>query len=138
MASRRRADRRRWSLRHLARRRIGVLRYVGRGIEQAVNREKAKYGLYNRLASHASGRLSGDQFCVYVANRLVLPELTPEVIEQFRDGSMTLDQLTKAFIHEHFEFQFCIVPSSSEAYALEIEAQKGDVFGVKPLLNPIG
>jgi hypothetical protein len=36
---------------------------------------KKKYGLVTRLASHASGRLSGDQFCVYVANSLAIPDL---------------------------------------------------------------
>ena len=35
-------------------------------------------GLYSRLNSHALGWRSGDQFCVYVADRLVLPTLTPE------------------------------------------------------------
>ena len=30
-------------------------------------------GLRSRLNSHASGRRSGDQFCVYVFDRLVLP-----------------------------------------------------------------
>lgn len=29
-------------------------------------------GLYSRLSSHWAGRRSGDQFCVYVADRLVL------------------------------------------------------------------
>jgi hypothetical protein len=38
---------------------------------------RLKYGLYTRLASHASGRLSGDQFCVYVANRLIMPTTLP-------------------------------------------------------------
>ena len=40
----------------------------GRGIEKAVADDKKKYGLVTRLNSHASGRLSGDQFCVYVAD----------------------------------------------------------------------
>jgi hypothetical protein len=35
-------------------------------------------GLASRLRSHASGRRSGDQFCGYVADQYVLPELTPE------------------------------------------------------------
>jgi hypothetical protein len=35
-------------------------------------------GLASRLRSHASGRRSGDQFCVYVADHYVLPELTRE------------------------------------------------------------
>jgi hypothetical protein len=33
-------------------------------------------GLRSRLASHASGRRSGDQFCIYVFDRLVLPTLS--------------------------------------------------------------
>jgi len=45
----------------------------GRQIEK--NRHKRKYGLITRLDSHAKGRLSGDQFNVYVANRLVIPSL---------------------------------------------------------------
>ena len=50
----------------------------GRDIENAKLQGKKKYGLVTRLHSHASGRLSGDQFCVYVANRLVIPSLKPE------------------------------------------------------------
>ncbi len=38
----------------------------------------ARAGLWGRLNSHASGRRSGDQFYVYVADRLVLPRLAPE------------------------------------------------------------
>ena len=46
----------------------------GREIEKyKYSNSKKKYGLINRLNSHASGRLSGDQFCVYVANRIVIP-----------------------------------------------------------------
>src|SRR5262245_47671871 len=37
-------------------------------------------GLFSRLGSHAAGRRSGDQFCVYVADRLVLPTLSPQSI----------------------------------------------------------
>ncbi len=33
-------------------------------------------GMRNWLAAHAAGRLSGDQFCVYVANRIVIPAIT--------------------------------------------------------------
>jgi hypothetical protein len=40
----------------------------------------------NRLASHASGRRSGDQFCVYVADRLVMPELTSDGLEAIAAG----------------------------------------------------
>jgi hypothetical protein len=47
----------------------------GRGITAETVRRNSPLGIYTRLHSHASGRRSGDQFCVYVADRLVLPTL---------------------------------------------------------------
>ena len=106
----------------------------GREIEKAA--DKSRYGLITRLESHASGRLSGDQFCVYVANRLVIPSLSADHLPQFADGEMTLDRLTKAYIRERLEYQYAIVSSSSEAYALERRCREGLEFGVRPMLNP--
>ena len=109
----------------------------GREIEKhRFSNSKKKYGLVTRLASHASGRLSGDQFCVYVANRLVIPDLKQEDLEAFRDGKQTLDALTKKYIHQNFEYQYCLLESSQEAYSLEAQCRRGDVFGTVPLLNP--
>ena len=108
----------------------------GREFEKAVASTKVKFGLVTRLASHASGRLSGDQFCVYVANRLVIPSLKPEQLPKFATGEVNLDSLTKAFINERLEYQFAFVQSSAEAYALEKRCREGVTFGVKPLLNP--
>jgi hypothetical protein len=48
----------------------------GRGITAETVRRNSPLGIYTRLHSHASGRRSGDQFCVYVADRLVLPTLS--------------------------------------------------------------
>lgn len=93
-------------------------------------------GQDTRLASHASGRLSGDQFCVYVANRLILPALTPALLCKFKSGELTLDELTKDYIHTHLEYQFVCVPTSREAHALEDRCQRGEVFGTKPDFNP--
>ena len=98
---------------------------------------KKKYGLINRLNSHASGRLSGDQFCVYVANRIVIPSLEPELVEQFRNGTMNLDRLTKRYVHDRLEYQYALVESSVEAFAAENLCRNGTVFGVKPYLNPL-
>ena len=107
----------------------------GRGFEKALG-DKAKLGLTTRLASHASGRLSGDQFCVYIANRLVIPGLVPEQLARFADGSLTLDTLTRQYIHGRLEYQFLCVETSAEAYDLERRCRDGSVFGVKPVLNP--
>jgi len=108
----------------------------GREIEKPDNQSKKKYGIYNRLNSHASGRLSGDQFCVYVANRLVIPELDHKDLEMFASGEVNLDQLTKDYIHSKFSYRYLIVDSSSEAFELENHCKSGDVFGQKPYLNP--
>jgi hypothetical protein len=61
----------------------------GRQFNPEVAASRRKYGLYTRLASHASGRLSGDQFCVYVANRLVIPELEPASLARFSTGELS-------------------------------------------------
>lgn len=109
----------------------------GREFEKAVGLGKARFGLITRLASHASGRLSGDQFCVYVANRLVIPSITPEQLPMFASGVLNLDKLTKVYIHERLEYQFALVQSSAEAYELERTCRNGSQFGAKPILNPL-
>jgi len=108
----------------------------GREYEKAVEAKRARYGLITRLESHASGRLSGDQFCVYVANRLVIPSLRPEQLQHFGTGALTLDKLTRKYINDRFEYTFAPTASSAEAFRLEERCRDGTVFGVRPLLNP--
>jgi len=108
----------------------------GREIEKAIKEGKKKYGLVTRLASHASGRLSGDQFCVYVANRIVIPELKQSQLNKFRDGTVTLDQMTKKFIRTKLEYQYLLVERSQDAYDLENYCRSGAIFNRKPTLNP--
>ena len=110
---------------------------AGRELEEARKAGKPKYGLFLRLASHASGRLSGDQFCVYVANRLVIPSLTPDQLAKFSSGDLNLDSLTKSYIHDRLEYQYAVVPSSALAFEAEKSCRSGAQFGVKPLLNPL-
>lgn len=50
-----------------------------------------------------------DQFCVYVANRFVIPELRSERLAQFATGEMSLDRLTKAYVRERLEYQYAVV-----------------------------
>jgi hypothetical protein len=109
----------------------------GREFENAVAASRVRYGLVTRLGSHAAGRLSGNQFCVYVANRLVIPSLTQEELPKFASGELTLDALTRKYVHERLEYQFALVESSAEAYRLENACRRGAVFGQKPVLNPL-
>ena len=106
----------------------------GRQIEMKLG--KKKYELITRPDCHAKGRLSGDQFNVYVANRLVVPKLVPDQFSEFAAGTLTLDLLTRQYIHENFEYQHLIVKASAEAFQLERLCQNGAVFGQKPYLNP--
>jgi hypothetical protein len=46
-------------------------------------------GLLDRLNRHASGRRSGDQFCVYVFDRLLLPTLTASEIQRIADSELS-------------------------------------------------
>src|SRR6476619_4874543 len=67
----------------------GRLSYVGLfrgGKTTETLRRNTPQGIYTRLRSHASGRRSGDQFCVYVADRLVLPTLTQQDISDIASG----------------------------------------------------
>jgi hypothetical protein len=52
--------------------RSGQLVYVGMAGRGETTAARGP-GPFGRLNSHASGRRSGDQFCVYVCDRLVLP-----------------------------------------------------------------
>jgi hypothetical protein len=56
----------------------------GRGITAETSRRDTPQGIY--LQSHASGRRTGDQFCVYVADRPVLPTLSLDDITAIASG----------------------------------------------------
>jgi hypothetical protein len=97
---------------------------------------KAK-GLFTRLHSHATGRRSGDQFCVYVCDRFIVPHLSAEQQAQLADGELSLDALTRQLIHERYEYRFVTTPSGGEALTLERVVQRGALAAGKPFLNPL-
>ncbi len=66
----------------------------------------------------------------------MIPALKPDQLLKFESGELTLDTLTRDFINTRFEYQFALVHSSAEAFALERECRNGTTFGSKPLLNP--
>jgi hypothetical protein len=70
-------------------------------------------GIYTRLQSHASGRRSGDQFCVYVADRLVLPTLSQEDIGAIVAGRHQMDAFVHRYIHENPSYRFVMVPDAA-------------------------
>ena len=99
---------------------------------KALDRE---WGLKSRLKSHRAGRRSGDQFCVYVGDWLVLPTLTSADIEAVSARALSLDHLIRDFIQSELGFRFVETESGSAALDLERLARAGSL-GQRPLLNP--
>ena len=110
-----------------------------------VKKQKGKgkaWGLRDRLGSHASGRRSGEQFCVYVADRFILAALTPLDIGAIADGSaaQSIDDRVKIYVREHFSFRYWESMDGLEALRVEGEILIGESlevfskFGL-PLLN---
>ena len=95
-------------------------------------------GLWGRLDSHASGRRSGDQFCIYVCDRFVLGELTNEQIQEITAGRGSLDSLTRDFIRSHLSYRFVNTSTGAQARAIEAEIRRNGLNGHgRPLLNPL-
>jgi hypothetical protein len=108
----------------------------GRGMTAETKRRNTPQGLYTRLQSHASGRRSGDQFCVYVADRLVLPTLSRDEIAAIASGRHAMDAFVRRYVHENLRYRFAMLPDGASAYAVEAAIKNGTwEFGC-PLLNP--
>ena len=93
--------------------------------------------MITRLNSHASGGAAGDHFCSILANRIVIPSLTNGQLNKFRDGSVTLDQMTKKYIRANLEYQYLVVDNFQDALDRESHCKRGAIFEEKPLFNPL-
>jgi hypothetical protein len=85
------------------------LKYVG----------MASANLYGRLNQHARGRRSGDQFCVYVSDRLVMKNLTDEQIKGISQGTYSLDHQIRDFIRTELSYRYVLVSDDPTARVLE-------------------
>jgi len=106
----------------------------GRGLTEA-SKQSGK-GPFGRMESHANGRRSGDQFCVNVADRLLLPFLHNR-LHEIASGDLSIDALNKAYIRDNLGFRWASVESSSEAFKIEKMLKLGHAGGQKPLLNGV-
>lgn len=106
-------------------------------LEVSPNGLVAAKGLWTRLNAHASGRRSGDQFCVYVCDRFVVPALTPRQQYELAAGGLSLDDLTRAFIRDHLAYQFAVTADGSEAARLEAAVRRGVLSVGRPYLNSL-
>ena len=108
----------------------------GRGIAATTPRRNKPQGIYTRLHSHAMGRRSGDQFCVYIADRFVLPTLSKEDITAIATGRHQMDAFVRRYIHENLSYRFVMLPDAARAFAVEAKLKSGEWAYGRPLLNP--
>ena len=97
----------------------------------------ASANLYGRLNQHARGSRSGDQFCVYVSDRLLMKNLTDEQLNGISEGTYSLDHQIRDFIRTELSYRYVLVPDDPTARALErygLQIAKGQVAD---LLNSI-
>jgi hypothetical protein len=100
------------------------------------NKPKAK-GVFGRLASHASGRRSGDQFCVYVCDPFVVPQLSGDDLTALANGQRFLDVRTREFIREQLGYRVVVTSSGAQARALEARVRReGLPRSGRPEINP--
>jgi hypothetical protein len=92
-------------------------------------------GIRSRLASHASGRRSGDQFCVYVFDRLILPALSRGQIDDAARAQLSLDALTRQLIRQSLSYRFTLLEDAATARAVETQIQREGLIGQLPFLN---
>lgn len=104
--------------------------------ESTPGRSKGRKGLWDRLRTHASGLRSGDQFCVYVADRIVLPMLTPEELEAVAAGTFSIDRRVRSYVAEHLAFRWVETPDAETTRAIEVMLRRGQWEHGRPFLNP--
>ena len=109
--------------------------YVGiGGLGQSPNTPLSKRNPRSRIFQHKSGRRSGDQFCIYIHDYYIVPQLN---FSKYKFKKGYLDKLTKNFINENLSYRFCVFQKNDSieiVRSLEKKIQQG-IFGIKPLLN---
>ncbi len=116
----------------------GALIDVGmsvRGMQADSPKSNSQKGLVTRFRAHAFERLSGDQFCVYVAERLVLPKLREADIADIAAGRHSLDVHVRTYIHQHLGYRYTFCKDGAAALALERVIQRGEWPCGVPMLN---
>lgn len=111
--------------------------YVGMAWRHRDEQSPSASGVFGRLASHASGRRSGNQFCIYICDRFVVPELSVDDVTALRRGQRLLDQRTRTFIHEHLTYRVVMTSSGEDARLLEAHVRRaGLARSGRPEINP--
>ena len=91
----------------------------------------------SRIKQHAQGWRSGDQFCIYIQDFYVIPEL---VKADYTPKKGYIDQLTKEFIQSRLTYRYLVVQtedSNTVVRQLERELQSNKYGHGVPKLNGV-
>lgn len=111
--------------------------YVGMAWAHRGETNPGATGVFGRLASHASGRRSGDQFAIYICDRFVIPSLTQAEMSALASGERLLDARTRQFIADRLSYRVVVTPDGAAARALEsLIRREGLPRSGRPLINP--
>jgi hypothetical protein len=89
----------------------------------------------SRIIQHAQGRRSGDQFCIYIQDFYVIPELLKS---DYKAKKGYLDQLTRDFIQSRLTYRYLVMQtedSNKFVRQLERELQSNKYGHGVPTLN---
>ena len=90
----------------------------------------------SRISQHSSGTRSGDQFCVYVQDFFVIPEIVK--LEKYVPEKGLLDKLTKEYIHKNLSYRFVVFQDENSikiVRSLESKIKRGESSFGNPFLN---
>ena len=90
----------------------------------------------SRISQHSSGTRSGDQFCVYVQDFFVIPEIVKSGTYVSERG--LLDKSTKEYIHNNLSYRYVVFQGENSieiVRSLESKIQRGESSFGKPFLN---
>jgi hypothetical protein len=90
----------------------------------------------SRISQHSSGARSGDQFCVYVQDFFVIPEIVKS--ETYAPEKGLLDKLTKEYIHKNLSYRFVVFQDENSieiVRSLESKIKRGESSFGNPFLN---
>jgi hypothetical protein len=74
---------------------------------------------------------------VYICDRFVVPAVTPAQQQQLAAGSLSLDGLTRRFIHDRLGYRYIVTTDGIEAARLEAAVRRGALLVGPPYLNPL-
>ena len=84
-----------------------------------------------RIVQHRSGWRSSDQFCTYIQDFYVLPEMLET--GSYEPKKKSLDDMTRDYIRNKLFYRFVIIEDISRRKVISMEDEiRGGVFGFPP------